>query len=176
MRHTCFPNNFSPALYLHRGSPWREDLQEKGNAFPVQSLVISVTWITTQQSHTGLFERADILSTSVMFVLPDDSCSRCGESYQRQQLIFYCDKMLALRKLNVTLTSSPPLQIWRGVVSFSKASASLSLCLHLSPALSISPPDVTCRSRWMKRDVQFPAPSPSEGKQEGQCTVFHIAT
>lgn len=91
------------------------------------------------------------------------------------QLIFHCDKTLAQLKLNVTLATSPPLQVRSEEVSFSKTCESFSLCLCLSVSLlsplSIHPPDVTCRSRRMTRDVQFPAPSPSE-ENKGSAHCF----
>lgn len=71
------------------------------------------------------------------------------------QIIFYPHEM------------SPPLQIRRKVDSFSKTCASFPhfVSLYLSSAPSIHLPDVTCRSRRMKRDIQFPAPSPSKDKR-----------
>lgn len=54
--------------------------------------------------------------------------------------------------------------------------------LYLFSALSIHPPDVTCRSRRIKRDVQFPAPSPSKENKGSVCfshpwllTTSHIS-
>lgn len=126
-------------------------------------------------SLTQAFQRAD----KVLF--PYQSCLFCQTipppDVQRAtrgssvltQLIFHCDKMLAQLMLNVTLATGPPLQIRSEDVSFSKTF--LSLSLSLSSALSIHPPDVTCRSRRIKRDVQFPTPSPSE-ENKGSAYCF----
>lgn len=89
------------------------------------------------------------------------------------QLIFHHDKTFAQLKLKAT----PAYTKWG---SFPKpVSFFLSICLCLSPALSIHPPDVTCTQ--IKRDVQFPVPSCSGKRQRkkrkttDQCAVFHIA-
>lgn len=85
----------------------------------------------------------------------------CGELLQVAvcvtQLIFHHDKTFAQLKLK----ASPAYTKWG---SFPKpVSFFLSICLCLSPALSIHPPDVTYTQ--IKRDVQFPVPSCSGKRQ-----------
>lgn len=79
--------------------------------------------------------------------------------------------------LNVTPASGPPLQIRSEEVSFFQNLCLISLFVSVSPclssALSIHPPDATWRSRSIKRDVQFPAPSPSEENKGSACCFSH---
>lgn len=79
--------------------------------------------------------------------------------------------------LNVTPASGPPLQIRSEEVSFFQNLCLISLFDSVSPclssALSIHPPDATWRSQSIKRDVQFPAPSPSEENKGSACCFSH---
>lgn len=124
VKHICFPNNFSPALYLHRDSPWMEGLEKKKYTYFFRTKKSVSPGL--HNSITQAFKRAD----KVFF--PYQSCLFCQTiptpdvwratrgNGVLTQLIFYCDKMLAQLKLNVTLATGLPLQIRSELVSFSK--------------------------------------------------------
>lgn len=93
VKHICFPNNFSPALCLHKGSPWMEDLGEKKEKKIKHSFLSAQTngsshldYTTAACTHFPTEDKSSAIFISVMFVLPDDSSSRCAEIHQRLHL------------------------------------------------------------------------------------------